>query len=471
MKNRRTSLIVGNAAAATPARHLPSSHATYPMDNSDVQYAAQSLVTRAGAHASRRPGVVAALGVWLGIGIISLSMLRHTSVQMQQQLQQTQQQLQLALSARKQLNLWRQRAEAYRNQTEEHWYWRLPHHRMLVLVVLVNYVQRVPLLYSIYNCNEHVHILFLAVVSHGPFNTTDSTQRCNTLLRGRPRASCFALAYRAMQLQHIVHDLLVYAPLKQLGLPTSCAKLGRGALTCDLLFTHADMVVNVRKDGFFFADPAVRWSSWLGAGMRNFFGQSCFSLVSPPNEDGRSSVSKTFDNRTQWALKTAELIKNNKNPGRLSETREACHRMAAAARWDTCCFGWGDMLYLPAGSHQHLFARHSRHLFHMFGLAPNEVAVPTILRNIELVTGGARPYRRVRCSGSCCGSISLEGALDAHVCAHAVHLQDATQSEDELNCAASGQRDGKLPSGPSGTFCGPGDRAINSEQLTWADQC
>ena len=64
------------------------------MDNSDVQYAAQSLVTRAGAHASRRPGVVAALGVWLGIGIISLSMLRHTSVQMQQQLQQTQQQLQ-----------------------------------------------------------------------------------------------------------------------------------------------------------------------------------------------------------------------------------------------------------------------------------------------------------------------------------------------------------------------------------------
>ena len=394
---------------------------------------------------------------------ITTEKLRSTTAELQSTTEKLRSTTKGLAQARGEMESWRLQTQMYRNHTTEDWNDWNRHPRTLILVVLLNYVARLPILHDLYHCNHDVHVLFVVVEVRGsiggpinghpyPMNVTSAEHACNTLLGDRRRASCSAVRYPVTMLHAIVHELLVRKTPEELRLPSSCTRQAHGALSCDLLFTHADMVVNLRRDGFWFANPAVRWSSWLGSGMSFYFGPSCFSLYGPANEEGVRNVSARFDERSEWATKTREIGTKHKNPGRIGQSRKLCHEMAAAAGFTTCCFGWADMLFLPR-SHQHLFVRYAEHFLSM-GPATgcqtgNEVAVPTILRNIELLTSGARLYRRVKCTGSCCSSPKLDEALRAHACAHAVHMQLIDPTDKKLPCGLSGGQGSTLPPGAS----------------------
>ena len=141
----------------------------------------------------------------------------------------------------------------------------------------------------------------------------------------------------------------------------------------DLLYMHSDFWVNVRgllRGGWLGANsvlPDASTSDWprtRARGLPPMAPQDCLPLEAMAQCTGRNGNITCGGNRT-WAW--------------WSGSHHLCHQAALSVGASHCCYGWSDMLYLPAAAHTAYKAMAEGAFANVF----HEVAIPTIMRRLH----------------------------------------------------------------------------------------
>jgi len=136
-----------------------------------------------------------------------------------------------------------------------------------------------------------------------------------------------------------------------------------------------------------------------------------------------------IDSRAQTCFSLGDELNNEPTWFWWDNSQAAC---ASAIRtsgvaFNQCCFGWSDLVYLPASTHKRF-----RSMAWAFQGVFHEVALPTILH--ALAYDGVAMLAFVDCTGGCCWDLewlSVGGAL----CHHRVMLEQDADAREHLPCA------------------------------------
>ena len=105
--------------------------------------------------------------------------------------------------------------------------------------------------------------------------------------------------------------------------------------------------------------------------------------------------------------------------------RTTCPAAAAASQIPECCFGWADLVYVPA----RLRPRFCALATGPFAAVPHEAAIPTITAALTAAhTVPAAAVERIACAGSCCRPVGWSEAMAHTTCAHRVDLANVPNS-------------------------------------------
>ena len=296
--------------------------------------------------------------------------------------------------------------------------------RLVLLVHAMKRTERIPLVLRAYGCAPDIFAVVVLVYRSGlkPCREAVAASRSSPG-RACRRCSCF-VARSEPEYMHL-----------------NIAALADG--TADLLFTHMDGFVNASML------PLLRRHNETAtpAGGLSLHGQpvepACISLDSLAHCSGDAkSANVTCGGRT-WAW--------------WSHSHIHCLAASSALGIKECCYGWSDLVYLPAHT-QAAFRRLAagasglvatariartpavtlEQAGSLAALQPastdmravfHEVAIPTILNAMRLPRWGGMPWRRVRCLGSCCTGVNSPTFESGgpHLCAHKVHLPALVQ--------------------------------------------
>jgi len=333
---------------------------------------------------------------------------------------------------------------------------------LMLLVQASSLVERIPTLLELYRCAGHgVNITFIVL-------RAEQARCCELCAADASYAN--ATSRQRLQRPCGCH------PTKRLAKLTSHNDMVHPYATgqYDLLFMHADMWVNVAalmqtteyQSGRVMMSPIAAGTQLEQANARRSSEQpmaiastsrpvitssrpsssstgasTSGTITADPDDDGRTeSVAQAFSARPTCvplaAMRNCTRVRHGANAwwqrcgnstwSWWKTSHTTCLRAAEA--WPSasplkpraCCYGWSDLLFLPAKVHEAY-----RGLAHAFRRTFHEVAIPTILNALASPSTGYRwAPDATTCLGGCCARLPWNQNTQHAVCAHRIALQE-----------------------------------------------
>ena len=204
------------------------------------------------------------------------------------------------------------------------------------------------------------------------------------------------------------------------------------APTADVLFAHADLWLDFAKPLPLMSVREALWTPHLAEVPHgNLSRQLNLSrLLSLP-------ISRHVEPGSCYYTRNALLRRIGSDSNFLPACTAALEQLPMAARFlaqrvtaglaeAPCCYGWADLLYLPAASHGDFVQ-----LAHVLRATYHELSVPLIAFVISQVRGRGIQWLSMPCHGHNVAHLTLQQAR-ASGCAHAIDLREVEHNLQEI---------------------------------------